>query len=384
VEEKKYQQMIEFLEQHKWGVSVIVAFFIAWIVQLYYLLAYFWKVYKPTKLQDARETAVSVIICARNEEKNLLDNIPRIMEQDYPSFEVIIVNDSSWDDTETVLKALQLKYPGIHVVHLDEEKQNLQGKKFALTLGIKAAKNEHLLFTDADCVPSSNQWLRQMSLGIRGQKSLVLGFSPYKKYPGWLNKIIRFDTLTIGMHYLGLAIAGKPYMGIGRNMAYNKELFFKVGGFKSHYSIASGDDDLFVNQVATDKNVAIVSDPLAHTVSEPKRTWSDWFVQKRRHFTTAPYYKPTDKNRLMWWPLSFLILWSCFFAALFLHTGILLLSGALVLRYIVQMTTLHKVSKSLGQTTDLVWLSPLLEPHLHALNLMLFTTNLVRKQQKWN
>jgi poly-beta-1,6-N-acetyl-D-glucosamine synthase len=376
--------MIEFLEQHKGGVVVIAVFFVAWIIQLYYLLGYFRNSVKSQKLSGQNSSPVSVVICARNEEKNLLENIPILMEQDYPQFEVVIVNDSSWDDTETVLKALQLRYPNIHVVHLDEEKQNLHGKKFALTLGIKAAKYEHIILTDADCIPTSNEWLQHMARSMSGQKDLVLGFSPYKKYPGWLNKIIRFDTMMIGMHYLGFAALGKPYMGIGRNMAYNKELFFRVGGFKSHYSIASGDDDLFVNQVATDKNVAIVVDPVAQTVSEPKKSWKDWFTQKRRHFTTAPHYKESDKRRLMLWPLTFLMIWSCFFASIYLHTGILLLSGALLLRYIVQITILHKVSKSLGQSNDIVWLAPFLEPHLHALNLMLYMTNLVRKQQKWN
>ncbi|MEN9639148.1 MAG: hypothetical protein RLZZ262_1016 [Bacteroidota bacterium] len=376
--------MIEFLEQHKGGVVVIAVFFVAWIIQLYYLLGYFRNSVKSQKLSGQNSSPVSVVICARNEEKNLLENIPILMEQDYPQFEVVIVNDSSWDDTETVLKALQLRYPNIHVVHLDEEKQNLHGKKFALTLGIKAAKYEHIILTDADCIPTSNEWLQHMARSMSGQKDLVLGFSPYKKYPGWLNKIIRFDTMMIGMHYLGFASLGKPYMGIGRNMAYNKELFFRVGGFKSHYSIASGDDDLFVNQVATDKNVAIVVDPVAQTVSEPKKSWKDWFTQKRRHFTTAPHYKESDKRRLMLWPLTFLMIWSCFFASIYLHTGILLLSGALLLRYIVQITILHKVSKSLGQSNDIVWLAPFLEPHLHALNLMLYMTNLVRKQQKWN
>jgi cellulose synthase/poly-beta-1,6-N-acetylglucosamine synthase-like glycosyltransferase len=379
-----YQQMIDFLAQHKEGVFAVGLFFIAWCVQLFYLIAYFFKVAKTKTISPANESPVSVIICARNEEKNLLEHVPLIMEQNYPSFELIIVNDSSWDDTETVLKALQLQYNRIHVVHLDEEKQNLQGKKFALTLGIKAAKHEHLLLIDADCVPSSKEWIREMTAGIRGQKDLVLGFSPYQKYKGWLNKIIRFDTLMIGMHYLGMAAAGKPYMGIGRNMAYNKELFFKVGGFKSHYSLSSGDDDLFVNQVATDKNQTVVVDPSAQTISEPKHTWKDWFIQKRRHFTTAPLYKTTDKRRLMAWPLSFLILWACFVASFFLHTGVLLLSGALFLRYVVQLTILHKVSKRLGQSGDIVWLAPFLEPHLHVLNAMLYTTNLVRKQQKWN
>lgn len=378
--------MAEWIELNRWGVMVAGIFFLCWMVQLYYFFAYFLKSSQvPKKQRTGSLPPVSVVICARNEENNLMEHIPYIMEQDYPEFELVVVNDSSWDDTENILKALSLRYPNLRVVNLDEEKQNLHGKKFALTLGIKAAKYDTLLLTDADCLPSSNQWIRLMSGELIDKTQLVLGFSPYKKYDGWLNKIIRFDTLMIGAHYLGFARAGKAYMGVGRNMMYTKELFFSVGGFKSHYSIASGDDDLFVNQVATPRNTTTMIHPDGQTVSEPKKTWNEWFIQKRRHFTTAPYYKPAHRNMLMAWPVTYFLMIASFVSSFFfLQTIALLVSGLLLVRYIVQIAILHRVSKRLKQARDLAWLSPILELHLHVLNLWLYLVNLVRKPQKWN
>lgn len=378
--------MTEWIEINRWGLLIAGVFLIAWCIQIIYLFVYFLKSVQSSKKETTSNLPpVSVVICARNEENNLMEHVPFIMEQDYPKFELVVVNDSSWDDTENILKALSLRYPNIKIVNLDEEKQNIQGKKFALTLGIKAAQYDLLLLTDADCLPTSDQWIRQMSSAVQDKVQLVLGVSPYKRYDGWLNKVIRFDTLMIIAHYIGFAKAGKAYMGVGRNMMYNKELFFSVGGFKSHYSIASGDDDLFVNQVATSRNTATVVRPDAQTTSEPKKTWSEWFIQKRRHFTTAPFYKPKHRNMLLLWPLSYFVMMTGFGASFFfLQTIALLVSGLLLVRYIVQIAILHRVSKRLNQAAELAWLSPVLELQLHILNLWLYLVNLIRKPQKWN
>ncbi|MFN0031097.1 MAG: glycosyltransferase [Flavobacteriales bacterium] len=376
--------MIEYLQENIWGVSGGALFLLAWLVQVFYLLGYYLKAAKKTNSESNNHKPVSIVISARNEEKNLIEHIPAIMEQDYPNFEVVVVNDSSWDDTQGILKALQVRYNNLHVVNLDEEKQNMQGKKFALTLGIKAAKHDIILLTDADCVPTSNHWIRQMTAQINEQHEIVLGVSPYRAYPGWLNKIIRFDTLMIAASYIGFAKAGKPYMGVGRNLCYSKDAFFKVGGFRNHYSIASGDDDLFINQVATSRNTLVVVTPEAHTTSEPKRSWNQWFRQKRRHLTTTPHYKAAHKRMLAIWPATFLLMYAGLALAIVFQTAVLILSGVLLLRYIILLFTLHKVTTRLAMRKDLVWLAPILEPYLHVLNLGLYLTNLIRKQQKWN
>lgn len=377
--------MHQILEWNYWGLAFLCVFAVTWVIQLYYFFNYFLRVATIKKDKDPRQTSpVSVIISARNEEKNLMEHIPQIMDQNHPEFELIVVNDSSWDDTEAILKALTLQYPNLRVINLDEEKQNMQGKKFALTLGVKAATHETILLTDADCFPGSRNWIKEMTDRLVDDRKLILGFSPYKKEPGWLNRIIRFDTFMIGLQYLGLARAGSPYMGVGRNLAYTKELFFSVGGFKSHYSIASGDDDLFVNQVSNNRNTAIVVHPDAQTVSFPKRSWKEWFNQKRRHLTTSQYYKASDKNVLITWPISFVLMYLAFAGCLVLKSAMLVVGAMLLVRYIVQISILHASTKKLGVQQDLVWLSPFLEVHLHLVNAFLYITNLVRKPQKWN
>ena len=373
------------IEWGYWGLGFMAIFVFAWIIQLYFFLAYFLKVATAkTQNEPIGKDPVSIIICARNEEKNLMENIPAIMDQDFKEFEVVVVNDSSWDDTEAILKALHVRYPNMHIINLDEEKQNMQGKKFALTLGIKAAKYDTILVTDADCTPDSPHWISRMTGGIQDKKQLALGFSPYTKESGWLNKIIRFDTLMIGLHYLGMAKAGSPYMGVGRNMAYRRELFFSVGGFKSHYSLASGDDDLFVNQVGNKHNTTVVLHPESQTVSVPKTSWKAWFTQKRRHFSTAPYYKAKDKNLLAMWPFSFLLMFIGFGGALFFKNALFVVGPMLFVRYVLQIAILHGSAKRLELSKDLAWLAPFLEIHLHTLNAGLYIANLVRKPQKWN
>jgi cellulose synthase/poly-beta-1,6-N-acetylglucosamine synthase-like glycosyltransferase len=382
--EAHFEPMTELLPSTPYSLPAMLLFILAWLLQLSVLLFRFLKASNTRQADSGEIQPVSVIIAARNEEKNLLENVPRIMEQDHPNFEVIVVNDSSWDDTAEVLKALSLSYPNLKVIHIDEDKQQMQGKKFAITLGIKAAKNDIVLLTDADCSPLSAGWISEMTRHLHGKKQLALGVSPYFRKPGWLNRIIRFDTLMIASQYLGFAKAGKPYMGVGRNLAYHKDLFFKVGGFKNHYSIASGDDDLFVNQVATANNTIVVSSPESQMGSEPKTTWNSWFIQKRRHFSTSGMYKPAHKLMLLNWPLSFVLLWLAAAACLFFHIYPLVIISMLALRYLVQIITLHRVSSKLAISSDVAWLAPVLEIQLHALNLGLYFINLLRKPKKWN
>ena len=228
---------------------------------------------------------VSVIISARNEANNLTENLPLILEQNYPDFEVIVVNDCSLDDSENVLKEFQLKYPHLKMVTVTEHDRFKTGKKFALTMGIKAAKNEHLLFTDADCQPASADWIsRMMASNFSGSTEIVLGYSPYYRTSGFLNSFIRFETLKTAINYLSAALAGNAYMGIGRNLAYTKTLFFKNKGFASHMHVLSGDDDLFVNQNATADNTAIEIHPDAFTFSDAKTHYCVLYTSKKKAY----------------------------------------------------------------------------------------------------
>jgi len=316
---------------------------------LLYTLIFWWRFvfFKSKNELSPNYPSVSIIIAARNEEDNLYNNLEHILTQDYPTFEVIVVNHQSSDDTKHILGALQKQYPQLKVIEIERNKHLKIGKKLPITLGIKGAKYGHLLFTDADCRPASNQWIRGMAQNFSDKKDIILGFGPYAKGKGLLNAFIRFDTIQIAVNYLSFALNGMAYMGVGRNMAYKKSVFEAVGGFKSHYGISSGDDDLFIRDAANRKNTTICIQAETHCFSEGKGTWADWFKQKQRHYSTSGHYKVITK--LLLGIFSLLLLVQLFsFVILLLHIEylfwVLVIFGAcLLLRWIAQIINFNKL-----------------------------------------
>lgn len=334
------------------------------LIQLYYLLFVYSKLatYK-IKQQSEAGTAppVSVIICARNEEENLRQNLPKVLNQDYPEFEVVLVNDFSEDESKWLLKDLSGQYPYLKVVEIAEHVRLKHGKKFAVTLGIKAARYEHLVFTDADCVPASDQWLTHMARAFAGGEEIVLGYSPYYKQGGVLNALIRFETFHTAISYLAYALKGRPYMGVGRNMAYTKSLFFRGKGFAAHMHIASGDDDLFVNQNATPHNTAICIHPDAHVWSVPKTTFSAYSRQKTRHAGASKAYKPAHRRMLATQLVSAFLFYitAVVLLALYPQYWHLVLAGY-VARLLVQLAVYYPVMRKLS-VKGLIWALPFLD-----------------------
>ncbi|ADV44060.1 glycosyltransferase [Bacteroides helcogenes] len=233
---------------------------------------------------------VSVIICAREESENLRRNLSGILEQDYPQFEVIVINDGDTDESEDYLTLLEEKYPHLYHSFVPDSSRYISRKKLAVTLGIKASKYEWLVFTDAKCLPQSNQWLRLMARNFTSRAQVVLGYSGYECGKGWLQRQICFDNLFTSMRYLGLALAGKPYMGIGRNLAYRKELFYQQKGFSAHLNLQRGDDDLFINHVATSENTRVETDADATMRMQPLTRSKDWREEKISYASTARLY----------------------------------------------------------------------------------------------
>ena len=364
---------------------LVFAIFIACTaIQLCYYLFIFsrFSSLKPTK-KETIDIPISVLICARNEAKNLQQFLPKILQQNYPNFEVILINDRSFDATLEVMESFKEKYPSkIKIVNVAETK-NGGSKKHALSLGIKSANHEHLLFTDADCTPNSDNWIHEMSQHFTPNKSIVLGVGAYRTIQNsWLNKLIRFETLMTALQYVSYANIGIPYMGVGRNLAYTKSLFFDNNGFASHLHLKSGDDDLFVNQHATKENVSVSLHPDSFTISEPKTTFNDWINQKRRHISTANYYKPLHQFLLGLYYSSQLLFWGL---------GILLLAfgyqwkivlGLFFIRIAVQYIIISKTSKKLNEKGLLLW-TPFLEIFLILTQLFIFIKNLVSKPTHW-
>ncbi len=348
-----------------WAWVFLVTLILSVLAQLYYYLFVFSKLafYKVPSIQENNSLPpVTVIIAARNEYRNLQENLPSILEQDYPNFEVIVVNDCSWDDSQKLLEYYQENYPHLKICKLIEQEKYPTGKKFAITIGIKAAQHENLFFTDADCKPNSNQWLKLMQsrFSENPQAQIVLGYSPYKKYKGFLNLFIRYETVLTATAYFSAAILKRSFMGVGRNLAYTKSLFFKHKGFASHQHILSGDDDLFVNETATASNVAIQIHPDSFMYTEPKRRVGDWMRQKGRHIGTGKFYKTNDKLFLGIYYATLLLFYTAFITLFFLQLDPILLGIIYSIRFLVQTVIFYLVLKKL-RSTSLIWFIPLLD-----------------------
>jgi len=366
---------------------VFILLVLLMLIQLYYHWYYFSRILrkKSTRNDFIPHIPVSVIICAKNELSNLKNNLPIILEQDYPDFEVIVVNDFSQDDSFFLLKSFEEKYKNFRVVHLRENVNFFEGKKLALAVGIKSAKNEHILLTDADCKPNSKQWIRNMAAGFSQNTEIVLGYGGYNSSPGVLNKLIRFDTISIAMQYMGMALAGRPYMGVGRNLAYKKSLFFQSGGFTSHYKIKSGDDDLFINQVADKNNTQIALHPDSFTYSEAKSNFAAWFRQKKRHMSTGKYYKSIHKYRLGMLSLSGTLFYITTILLLLLakQSLTLFLTGIVFFTRTLSMVLLYYYCGKKFNEPKLFLYSPIFDIIIIILNPIFALSNLFYKKNKW-
>jgi glycosyltransferase involved in cell wall biosynthesis len=287
-------------------------------------LAFYKEVPAPT---ESKLPPVSIIIAARNESDNLYENLPSILNQNYPEFEVIVVNNQSIDDSSWLLTAFCQQFPNLRVVELGRNKHLRPGKKLPITLAIKAAKYEHFVLTDADCKPTSSNWLQLMASKFSNEKQIIIGYGPFTKTKGFVNRIIRFDTSWIGVNYLSMALAKVPYMGVGRNIAYTKSVFNSVNGFKSHYSISSGDDDLFIQEAAKKNNYTIQIDSDSYCYSPAAPNWSSWVRQKTRHYSTSSRYKKLKKYLLGIYPLTLVAMYGTFVSLLFIKETIILGSG---------------------------------------------------------
>ena len=354
----------------------------AFTIQLIYFLVFFIRLIlkqKPVAIEKLKP--VSIIIAARNEDQNLLEFLPKIFEQDYPKFELIVVNDRSWDKSIDILQAFAIKHNNLHIVEVPDLEKDGFAKKFALTLGIKAAKHELMLFIDADCYPNSKNWLKEMASRHTGSKNLILGASPYAREKGVLNKIIRFDAGQIAIQYLSLAKSGIPYMGVGRNLSYTQELYDSVRGFKSHYYIPSGDDDLFVNEAGTKRNTAVVFSKEAITVSIPKKKFTDWWYQKKRHLTTGKHYKTYHKILLTLYPASLVIMYILLPLLLVMHNWWYIALGILGFRVLLQMIIFSRPFRIMG-SGDLILLAPFFEVVMLIINPILLFSNKKKKKQR--
>ncbi len=355
--------------------------FVVLINCFYFLLFSKFSFASPSENKNSETYPVSLIVCAKNESGNLKKNIPFWLDQEYPNFEIILINDASYDDSLEVMESFAKNNSNIKIVDVENNEAFWGSKKYALTLGIKKASHQRLIFTDADCKPASKNWLQEMANCFSKEKQLVLGFGTYKKFSGPLNKLIRFETFMTAVQYFSYVKNGIPYMGVGRNLAYTSAIFFDNRGFMSHMDIKSGDDDLFINEVANKTNTAICFSKDSFTISEPKKTWKEWIHQKSRHISTAKHYKKKHKFLLGLHFVSNLLFWLLAIVTLvFLDWKIPL--AIIIFRFIFQFIILRKAAIKLEHKDLLIWL-PFLELFLILFQFSIFISNSPSKSTSW-
>lgn len=336
---------------------LLILFFAVLFIQLIYLFCFLGALIKKSKPLQSDNQPVSVVVCAHDEEENLRELIPVLLAQDHPQFEVIVVNDRSNDDTYEFLRLESLHDPRLRMVNVDHLPPHADGKKYGITLAIKAAKHDIILLTDADCRPQTSTWITSMCSGFSSETKFVLGYSPYRKENGFLNLFIRYETLYTAMQYISFALMGNPYMGVGRNLAYRKSLFLEVKGFKDILSVTGGDDDLFVNKHGIGNNVAISVGSDSLVLSTPKKTLGNFFDQKVRHLSVGKKYKTSHKLVLGLFSLSFLLTWISGFVLIFSSIELIWVISALIFRSLVLTVAIYVASKRFGHKFE-GWATP--------------------------
>jgi cellulose synthase/poly-beta-1,6-N-acetylglucosamine synthase-like glycosyltransferase len=332
--------------------SILLVFILSATVQSVYLLLFALKFHRyrfPDPYPQEKSTKVSVVICSHNGHGNLKRNLPRILAQDYPSFEVIVIDDRSTDGTTELLKELSAAHAHLKFLSIYEVPEKTNPKKYALTKGIHLAENPIVVLTDSDCYPASRQWIRNLVAGYKEGTVFVLAYSMYEKGAGFLNGFIRYETVMTGINYLGLALWGNPYMGVGRNMSYRRDFFTKRGGFQGMEHITGGDDDLLTNRYATTGNTSVVLAPDASTISEPKNNWRAYFRQKLRHMSVGKYYRFRHLFILGVLSATQLLFWLCFITLVMITSSWILISSVFAVRCLSLVLTINRFNTRNGE-----------------------------------
>ena len=339
------------LPKLQWELILFILFCTVAFIQIIYQLFFFIRLafYKIKHKETSQTYPVSVVICARDEAANLMQNLPGSLVQEYKTtHEVIVVNDNSFDESKYLLEELKKTFRQLQVIELTQEAMMIPGKKFPLSIGIKSAKYEIVLLTDADCVPASENWIESMQSAYNENTEIVLGYGAYYKKKGILNKLIRWETFHTSLQYFSYALAGIPYMGVGRNLSYKKDVFFRQKGFSAHNNIPGGDDDLFINRAANRHNTRINIDPESFTLSKPATTWEQWHRQKQRHYTTSKYYKFVHKFLLAAYAFTHFLFYPLLIASAIIYSwkyALIIFIVRLIMQTIIYAKTMKKMDE---------------------------------------
>lgn len=358
-------------------------FILSAIVQAVYILFIFSRlwVYKDST-PSKEQPKVSIVVCARNEKDNLTNLIPRLLAQNYPDFEVIIISDRSVDGTRDFVEKHYFEDLRFRFIEIEVLPDGWNGKKFALKQGINTAQGELILLTDADCLPASDLWVKNMVEQFTSEVSLVLGYSPYSKENTFLNKIIRFETVYTAMQYFSLSLSGMTYMGVGRNLAYRKQTLAQAKALDTYRNLQGGDDDLTVQEVAPYSRTAIVIKESSQTLSIPKKTYKQWFLQKLRHLSAGKFYSSKSKLILGIFVMANLGFYASFLLLVYLKSIHQIIIIVFILRTLLIISNFVLITRKLKDSLAWYWF-PILDFFYYLNYLLVGVSALFSRKVKW-
>lgn len=349
-------------------------------IQLFYQLVVFSKfAFMKDDHQKHSYPPVSVIICVKNEAEWLEKNLKAFLNQSYPTFEIVLVDDASADNSVDVMEAFAEKHTNIKIVKVDNVEAFWGNRKFALTLGIKAAKYEHLLFTSIQCQPKSNEWIASMSAQFSKEKTIVIGHSNFEKIKNSpLNTFYRFEKVLNSISTFGWTKFGWTYQGDGKNLAYSRSEFFKTRGFTDHMKIRLGEDILFINQATDSKNTTIAFESDSNIILPNPKRFSVWFNEKRRVQAAYLHIKLRDQWQLKLHNFSQILFLFLSIVMVLVYPDWEYVVGLIVLRYLVSWTVFGLCSNKLSEKELIIWF-PFLEIGTIFIRLNMIFTNFFSK-----
>jgi len=365
---------------------VILIFFWVFAISLLVQLGYFWIVFSKLAFYKAKQSAdeqvpVSVVVTAHNNYIDLRSNLPYLLEQDYPEFEIMVVNDNSTDGSDELLQDLSKQYNNLRIVDLKQQLNWFKGRKFPLSLGIKSAQYDLLLLTDITCRPQSKLWLHEMATAYNTGTEIILSYASFHT-GSKLNFWYRFSAFYDGLFYISMALAGIPFKGIGKNLSYKKQLFYRRKGFSSHYKIDVGDDELFINQTAKKSNTRVQISSNSKITHVKAFTISQWFKAEKSLLLIRKYFKTSSRILLSLFHSGTFLFYLSFILLLVFGANWIVILSLFCLRLVSQMLIFGLAAKKLGEK-NLLLLSPLLEILLIIINFLIWTGLLFSRKNKW-
>lgn len=291
-----------------WCSVLSIVFIIAWFIQIVLQIVIWHRPLRHLRAQRKQSDAmaegpdgasasmkqgVSIVVYAHNQGEALVRNLPVLLSQDYPSYEVIVIDDTSRDETQDVLTMMDQRYEHLFHTRIDEKVRTMSHRKLAVLLGTKAAHYDLIVLTQAQCMPNSEKWLDQIAGHFQNPAiEVVLGAVVYERRSSFMSRFAQYDLFHRLVRMFGLTLVIKPFAGWGQNMAFRKSTFYANGsqGYQRHLNIQPGEDDLFVGDVANGSNVAVECRPESLMTDQTTPLFLGWSIDRlNRGFTSRLY-----------------------------------------------------------------------------------------------